>query len=250
MKYGGVRHVFGEAADPVKPEGPICMLCSPGRLPAKSGHHVSRHHQITSVRERFLGLKRTIKYGPKRTIQVEVMALRLFWLARPHRFTSQPSYRLARWCAYTSGVVSIFGIVSLVAFFTTFIGPLGILNDIAVVIQYVLMLPIAFALHQALRPHGPSLSLVAVVLGVAGMLGVIVLQLLFMTGMLPYAQYIVLVSAGFLVVLGWFVMVGYLGRFTDKLPNSMLLHVLAELYFGYPLWAFSLARRLRSHRLD
>ena len=53
----------------VKPEGPICMLCSPGRLPAKSGHHVSRHHQITSVRERFIDLKRTIKYGLKRTIQ-------------------------------------------------------------------------------------------------------------------------------------------------------------------------------------
>ena len=69
-KYGGVRHVFGEAADPVKPEGPICMLCSPGRLPAKSGHHLSRHHQITSVRERFIDLKRTIKYGLKRTIQV------------------------------------------------------------------------------------------------------------------------------------------------------------------------------------
>ena len=69
MKYGGVRHVFGEAADPVKPEGPICMLCSPGRLPAKSGHHLSRHHQITSVRERFIDLKRTIKYGLKRTIQ-------------------------------------------------------------------------------------------------------------------------------------------------------------------------------------
>ena len=68
-KYGGVRHVFGEAADPVKPEGPICMRCSPGRLPAKSGHHLSRHHQITSVRERFIDLKRTIKYGLKRTIQ-------------------------------------------------------------------------------------------------------------------------------------------------------------------------------------
>ena len=69
-KYGGVRHVFGEAADPVKREGPICMLCSPGRLPAKSGHHLSRYHQITSVRERFIDLKRTIKYGLKRTIQV------------------------------------------------------------------------------------------------------------------------------------------------------------------------------------
>ena len=69
-KYGGVRHVFGEATDAVKPEGPICMLCSPGRLPAKSGHHVSRHHQITSVRERFIDLKRTIKYGLTRTILV------------------------------------------------------------------------------------------------------------------------------------------------------------------------------------
>ena len=27
------------------------------------------HHQITSVRERFIDLKRTIKYGLKRTIQ-------------------------------------------------------------------------------------------------------------------------------------------------------------------------------------
>ena len=69
-KYGGVRHVFGEAANPVKPEGPICMLCSPGRLPAKSGHHLRRPRRIGSVRERFLGLKRTIKYGLTRTILV------------------------------------------------------------------------------------------------------------------------------------------------------------------------------------
>ena len=42
--------------------------------------------------------------------------------------------RVAGWCAYASGIVSIFGILFLVAFFTTFIGPLGTLNDIAVVI--------------------------------------------------------------------------------------------------------------------
>ena len=154
--------------------------------------------------------------------------------------------RVAVWCAYASGVVSIFGIVFLVGFFTTFIGRLGTLNDIAVVVQYVLMIPIAVALHQMLRLSRPNLSLAAVLVGTLGMLGVIALQLLFIIGMLAYEQYIVMVSAGFLVVLAWFVMLRYLGRSTDKLPKSMLLHVLAGLYFGYPFWAFSLARRLRS----
>ena len=45
------------------------MLWSAGRLPAKSGHHVRRPRRIAPVTERFPGLKRTIKYGLKRTIQ-------------------------------------------------------------------------------------------------------------------------------------------------------------------------------------
>ena len=159
---------------------------------------------------------------------------------------SQWLVRVAVWCAYTTGVVSIFGIVSLAAFFTTLIGPFGILNDVAVVIQYVLMIPIALALHQILRRSGSALSLVALLLGIPGMLGVIVLQLLFMTGVLPYAQYIVLVSAGFLVVLGWFLMIRRLGQSTGVLPTSILMHILAGLYVGYPFWAFSLGRQLRS----
>ena len=48
----------------------------------------------------------------------------------------------------------------------------------------------------------------------------------------------------FMVILAWFIITGHLGRSTNKLPNSMLLHVLAGLYFGYPVWAFSLGRRL------
>ena len=158
--------------------------------------------------------------------------------------------RVAGWCAYASGIVSIFGILFLVAFFTTFIGPLGTLNDIAVVIQYGLMLPIAVALHQALRPHGPTLSLVALLLGVAGMIAVIVLQVLLVVNVLPFDQQIGMVSVGFLVVLAWFVMVRYLGRSSAILPKSMLLHVLAGLYFGYPIWAFALGRRLRMSGLN
>ena len=152
--------------------------------------------------------------------------------------------RVAGWCAYASGIVSIFGIVFLVAFFTTSIGPMGTLNDIAVVIQYGLMLPIALALHQLLRLRGPTLSLVALLLGVAGMAAVIVLQILLVTDVLRFAQQIGMVSVGFLVVLGWFVIIWHMGRSTGKLRSSMLLHVLAGLYFGYPVWAFSLGRRL------
>ena len=154
--------------------------------------------------------------------------------------------RVAGWCAYMSGIVSIFGITFLVAFFTTFIGPLGTLNDIAVFIQYGLMLPIAFALHQVLRSHGPTLSLVTLLLGVAGMIAVIVFQVLLVVGVLPFQQQVGMVIAGFLVVLAWFLMVRYLGSSTNILPKSMPLHVLAGLYFGYPFWAFSLARRLRA----
>ena len=152
--------------------------------------------------------------------------------------------RVAGWCAYASGIACIFGIVFLVAFFTTFIGPLGTLNDIAVIVQYGLMLPIALVLHRLLRLNGPTLSLVALALGVAGMAAVIVLQILLVTGVLPFAQQIGMVIVGFLVVLGWFVTIWYLGRSDGKLPSSMLLHVLAGLYFGYPVWAFSLGRRL------
>lgn len=79
------------------------------------------------------------------------------------------------------------------------------------------------------------------------MLAVVGLQIMLV---LPFAQQMRMVSAGFLVVLVWFIIVRHLGRFTEELPNSMLLSVLAGLYFGYPVWAFSLSRRLRTLGLD
>lgn len=155
------------------------------------------------------------------------------------------SVRVAAFCAYTSGIVSIFGIVFLIAFFGLG-APTGRLNDIAVIVQYSLMLPIAFALYQILRPYNPGLSLAALLIGIPGMLAVIVLQILLVSGVMPFPVQIGLVVIAFLVVLVWFIIVGYLGRSTEKLPKSMLLHVLAGLYIGYPIWAFSLGRRLRS----
>jgi len=78
------------------------------------------------------------------------------------------------------------------------------------------------------------------------MLAVIVLQVLLVTGVLPFANQIVPVVIAFLVVLVWFIINGKLASFTAKLPSNMLLSVLAGLYFGYPFWAFSVWRRMRA----
>ena len=157
--------------------------------------------------------------------------------------------RFAGWCAYASGIVSVFGIVFLVAFFTLG-GLFGTLNDIAVIVQYALMLPIALVLQQLLRPYGAGLSMVGMLIGIVGMLAVIILQFLLVIDVLPFSQQIIMVVPAFLVVLAWFVINTYLGRSSNLVPNSMLLAVLAGLYIGYPFWGYALGRRLLSSRWD
>jgi len=58
---------------------------------------------------------------------------------------------VAGWCAYLSGIVAIFGIVFLVAFFTVG-GGFGKLNDIAAIVQLTFMLPIALTLRRRYLP--------------------------------------------------------------------------------------------------
>ncbi len=159
---------------------------------------------------------------------------------------SQRLVRLAGWCAYASGIVSIFSIVFFVAFFTLG-GLFGPLSDIAVTVHYVLMLPIALTLQQLLRPHGPGLSLVGMLIGIVGMLAVIILQILLVAGVLTFGQQIGMLIPAFLVVLAWFVINAYLGRSIDVLPNNMLFNVLAGLYIAYPFWGYWVGRRLLSY---
>jgi hypothetical protein len=153
---------------------------------------------------------------------------------------SHPSSWLV--CLHERCGVHFWNCVSI-AFFTIG-GVFGPLNDIAVIVQYTLMLPIAIKVYRLVRPYGPLLSQVATVIGIVGMLAVIILQTLLVAGVLPFNQQIGKVSAAFLVVLVWFVLTGHLGRHTIQLPKGIILYILAGLYFCYPVWAFSLGRRL------
>jgi hypothetical protein len=152
--------------------------------------------------------------------------------------------RLSGWCAYVSGVAAIIGLVFLAIFFGGGPGYFGPLNDTAVIIHYILLLPIVFTFYLMLRPYGQTLNMIATIIGLAGMLGVIVLQTCLVVGVLPFEQQIRMVVVAFLVACVWFVITGYLGRSTGFVPKSVVLNVLAGLVFGYPVWAFMVGRKL------
>ena len=79
------------------------------------------------------------------------------------------------------------------------------------------------------------------------MLLVVGLQLLLIFGVLTFAQQVLWLSLAMLLGVGsWLVITGLLARSTGRLPNSVLMSILAVPYFGYPVWAFWLGRRLIS----
>lgn len=152
--------------------------------------------------------------------------------------------KFAGWCAYISGVFAVIGLVFLTIFFAGGPAYFGPLNDTAVIVHYILLLPIVFTLYPLLKPYGQRLNLVATIIGTGGMLGVIVLQTLLVVGVLPFQQQIGMVIVAFFAGLVWFIAAGRLGRPTGIVPKSTLLNVLAGLVIGYPVWAFKVGRRL------
>ena len=152
--------------------------------------------------------------------------------------------RLGAWSARVSGTVAAIGLVLWFARFAFPGGPVGWLNDVLVMLQYTLALPIALALHTLIRPHHPRLSLAALVVGIAGLLAVVVLQFLLIIRALTFSQQVVPVTIAILVVGVWLVITGHLGRSTGLLPHGLRMSLLAVPYFGYPIWALWLARTL------
>jgi hypothetical protein len=149
-----------------------------------------------------------------------------------------------------SSVVAAVGVVFFVLLYVgLFTGAKGLLlfgpaNDVCVVVQYVLALPVVFALHRILRRHAPGWSFVAVIVAVVGVLGVVVFQTLLLTGALSFERQIVPASISVLLVGVWILVAGQIGRRSGELPGSIAWIVGAALYFGYPVWIWRVGRQL------
>ena len=163
-----------------------------------------------------------------------------------------PMIHAAGALAVLIGVISAIGVVLLIAMFATFSTPLkvqgftvGTLNDICVAIQYLLTIPIALALYRILRVYNPALIHTATIIGIASMLMVTGLQLLLIFKVLTFEQQVLWVSLAMILGVGsWLVITGLVARSTGRLPNSMLMSILAVPYIGYPVWAFWIGLRL------
>lgn len=158
--------------------------------------------------------------------------------------------------AYTSGAVAAVGLPLLLGMYGVLLrsGPddpavyrLGGANDVCVLAQYVLAIPIAVALHRHNRATAPRLSLTVTTLGIGAMTSIAVLQAMLISGVIPFEEQVVYVAIAMLVLMVWFLVVGRLGRSSGLLTGrTTLMSLLGASYFGYPIWAFWMGRKLAS----
>jgi predicted DNA repair protein MutK len=163
-----------------------------------------------------------------------------------------PEMHIVGGIAILSGIISAIGVVFLIAMFVFFKTPrqelaltFGMLNDICVALQYLLTIPIALALYRILLEYNPALMRTATIVGVVAMLLVVGLQLLLIFGVLTFERQVIWVSLAMILGVGsWLVITGWVARSTGRLPNSLLMSILAVPYVGYPVWAFWLGQQL------
>ncbi len=165
---------------------------------------------------------------------------------------ADPLIRAAGGFALVSGIISAIGVAFLIAMFALFATPFkslglrfGLLNAICVALQYLLTIPVALALGRILLPHNPTLIRIATIIGILMMLAVIGLQLLLIFRVMTFEEQVVWVTPAMLLGVGsWLIITGVVARSTGRLPQSVLMSILAVPYLGYPIWAFWLGRHL------
>ena len=160
--------------------------------------------------------------------------------------------RIAARTTVVSGVVAAVGIGFLTAMFRTFaVGAtapalvLGRINDVCVLISYLLCAPSVVALARLVRPRVPGLNTFAVILGLGSIAAIVVLQSLLIAGVLTFEEEVGPVSMALLGLGVWFVLSGYLESSSGVLPRGTRMGLLAATYVGYPFWAIWLGQRLR-----
>lgn len=199
--------------------------------------------------------------------------------------------RLAGWAAILSGMAASVALVTTFLFFAvevnTGAGRLwGPLSDLSPIVQMAVLLIVAPVLYVLERPVSSRLSLLALMIGMAGMLGVVFLQTFLMLGIIPTAQEIGLFAFAAGLVGVWLIVANFVGRQQRSVPSRLawlgmvvgvayalepvIITVVGETdlrtytsnpllvvasaivfvvgYFGFPVWAIWLGRVLLARK--
>lgn len=140
-------------------------------------------------------------------------------------FTHPRTVAAARW-ALASGVTGLVANVLLVLFFAlaqpwrpqpsawSWLGPA---NDVVIILQFATFIPVAVALRDRLPATRPVRTATAA--AVAAMAAIIVLQLLLIVGVLSFEVQAPIVSASFMVVFAWILVVNRTAYHAAALPR-------------------------------
>ena len=159
--------------------------------------------------------------------------------------------RLAGASLRASGIIGGIGLAFLIGMFAAFAAgarslgmTLGWVNDVTGIVTLPLALPGILALHARVRPQAGAGADALLLVGIGAGGTIVVLQVLLVSGAVPFEQQIGPVSLAFLVLGVWFVLYGRLAARSGFFPHGTRLGVIAASYAGYPVWAFRLARAL------
>jgi len=124
------------------------------------------------------------------------------------------------WAAYLSAAATVVTFVTGMLFFT--VGqPFGTIQDTASALQVMLMLPVALILYSLFRSLAPALSLLAAIVGIAGMLVAGVLQVLLVLRSVRFEATIrtVLAAGGAIGI--WLIVTGALSLVSGTFPSGL-----------------------------
>jgi hypothetical protein len=130
--------------------------------------------------------------------------------------------RYAGWAAYLSGAIAFISGVFLSLFYLYTLAPsapgatssidFGILSDIVGQFGTIFMLPVPVALYWLTRRQGPALGLIAMALGLVGMLAIIVGQTLLIKNVISFDASLPFSLTGLALMGVWLILANYLGR--------------------------------------
>jgi len=152
--------------------------------------------------------------------------------------------------AQLSAAVAAVGVICLVLLYLGLLIParalaaFGPLNDLCVLAQFALALPVVVALDRHLSAS-PSRRVVLLAIGLIGCAGAVVFQGLLLLGIMSFRQQVGYTSAAVLLAGSWAGLVSIEARRSGFVASSPLL-VATVVYFGYPLWALRMSRWLRT----
>lgn len=163
----------------------------------------------------------------------------------------EAQFTFASRAAFLSSVVAALGVLFLVVMYLGFLIPakallvFGSLNDLCVLAQYALALPVVVALDEVLAPLSAWHRRVILVIGLLGCLGAVCFQALLLLGVMSFRQQVGFASLSVLLAGLWAVLATLGVRRLRPFPASTALLVATGLYFGYPLWSLRVSRVLR-----